>query len=95
MNKADALDQLLQSNHDALARDVYESYKEIYGVNGPHVLEFTHAELVSWIVEHYEWDAANNFWDLKRDVQQFVDECNDELCRWDDPEPDDSPITIH
>lgn len=62
MNSTEALARLESAPIDSLAEWAYESHKDFYGVKGRHMSNWTHAELLSWIKSHFEWDDERQAW---------------------------------
>lgn len=65
MNKDQAIDNLMYSDHKSLAETVYFMYKDQYGHKAHHMFHYTIPELASWIVSHYDWDERNQMWASK------------------------------
>lgn len=62
MNKDHAVDKLMHSDRNGLAETCCGMHKDQYGVKGRHMTNWTVAQLVSWIVSHYDWNEKGQYW---------------------------------
>lgn len=62
------IDEMMTSNEAQrldLADSLCESHKDFYGCKGRHLLNYSVAELVSWMLAHFDWDMPNQRWEFK------------------------------
>jgi hypothetical protein len=62
MSADEAADRLMCMSHDDLREIVWDAYKDQYNVRPRHMSNYTHAELVSWYLSHYDWNEGEQFW---------------------------------
>lgn len=63
MSADEAADRLMHLTRDDLMEVVWDSYKDQYNVRPRHMGHYTHAELASWYLSHYQWNEGGQFWE--------------------------------
>lgn len=62
MSADEAVDHLMHLTREDLSEIVWDAYKDQYNVRPRHMSNYTHSELVSWYLSHYEWNEGEQFW---------------------------------
>ena len=66
LTKDTAVDRLVHTSHQNLYELCYYAHKDQYGYKGMHLADRTRAELVSWYLEHYDFDTNTQCWFSKQ-----------------------------
>lgn len=83
VSKQDAVKELNSMGYGELVSLVAKLHIEQYGIEPDPNVVLEHQDLVSWILNHYEWNQKDTRWKSKRyiidAIKDFMVVCEDDL----------------